>query len=136
MNLKGRVRVINKKHSATNKPNRQTIQNVVKREINRALRAIDGKLSAQRVGIRRDLRRELFSPRFGKFIGNSVTNAGNDSFRDIAEEYVNKAVAVATTAGPVSGTLIRVGDNFMAVQETPNTILVIPFNSVTAIRQL
>ncbi|KIL38459.1 hypothetical protein SD70_26180 [Gordoniibacillus kamchatkensis] len=105
-------------------------------ETNRSITAMNRKLDALRAGIRRDLRRELYSQKFSSFVGRAVENAHNAQFRDIARQYVNKSVVVTTTAGTVSGTVIRVADDFMAIQETRASQLLVPFRSTASIRPL
>jgi hypothetical protein len=112
----------------------QQIRRAVRLEMNKKMTEVRRELSRLRVGIRRDLRRELYSPRFSRFIRSAVSNEA--AFREQVAGYLNQSVAVATTAGTVSGTLIRVGDNYMVIQESPTTQVIIPLRSAMSIRPL
>ncbi|WP_276358306.1 DUF2642 domain-containing protein [Cohnella caldifontis] len=137
--LKGRVKLqgsVKAKKAATAAPSLKTVRNVVRQEVRRAARRVSRRLEELRAGVRRDLRRELYSPRFAGFIGTAVANLQDNEFRQLAGQYLHRAVALNTTSGTVSGTLIRVGTDYVAVQESPSTLLLIPFRSVSAIRAI
>ncbi|WP_274362034.1 hypothetical protein [Paenibacillus thermotolerans] len=114
------------------KPSLQAIRRAVRLEMNRGIHRMERNLRALRVGIRRDVRRELYSPRFANMIRDAVN--GFDELREQANRYLNQNVIITTTAGPISGTLIRVGASFMVVRETDSTLLIVPFGSTASIR--
>jgi len=110
----------------------------LRKEIRKGVRKLRRDVRKQRRelrrDVRRDFRRELYSDRFASFLRSAVSNDAR--IREIAEELVNEAVQVQTPAGAVSGTLVEVGDNFLTIQETPSTIVIVPFASVGTIRPL
>ncbi len=87
-----------------------------------------------RRNLRRNLRRELYSDRFARFLRSAI--GGDEGIREIAQRLLNEAVQVSTTAGPVSGTLTEVGEDYLLIQETPSTIVVVPFRNIVSLQAL
>jgi hypothetical protein len=131
MKVRGDMKL--KRPSAKNgKSSRTALRRLLRQEVNRGLNRMERELDRLRVGIRRDVRRDLFSERFANFISEAVNDP--EGMRRIATENLNKPVEVMTIAGPVAGTLVRVGTDYMVIQESPSTLLVVPFHSTTGIR--
>lgn len=103
---------------------RRDLRRGIRREVRRELRR----------SVRRDIRREIYSNRFARFLRAAI--GGGAPIREVAEGLLNEAVRVETTAGPVSGTLIEVGTDYMVIRETPTTTLIVPFRHVEAIQPL
>lgn len=126
INLKGKIKLSgNVKVRRGSKPKNLNVRSAVRQEMNRSMTRL-------RAGIRRDLRRELYSGRFSQMISDAVNDP--EGLRNTALQYLNRPVEVMTSAGPVAGTLTRVGTNYTVVQESPSTLLVIPFSSTLNIR--
>lgn len=138
ISLKGKVklrgRAIAIGRGGSRRSNSSALRRAIREDLRRGIRQLRRDLRAARIGIRRDLRRELYSPRFAGFIRRAV--AGDGQFREILEGLLNQDVAVTTTAGTVNGTVIEVGNNYAVLQETPNTILVIPFQNMNSVQPL
>ncbi len=138
--LRGRVKTGGRSRTNRTRPaassSLRAIRRIVRQEVRKGVQMTSRRLNQLRAGVRRDLRMELYSRRFANFIGTAVSDVDENEFRELALQYLNRAVALDTTAGTVSGTLTRVGTDFVAVQETPTTLLLIPFDSVTAIRAI
>lgn len=86
--------------------------------------------------VREELRSELYSEEFAEFLRNAVDGGTDPAFRERAEELLNQAVRVETAAGPVSGTLIEVGEDYLIIQETPTTQIIVPFQNAVSISPL
>lgn len=130
--LRGSLRIRRSSSRSGCKSSVKVTPRLLREELNRAVRRLERDLVRLRAGIRRDFRRELYSERFYNFIGDAVRDP--DGWRRIAEEYLNQPVEVITTAGPLAGTLIRVGEDYLVLQESPTSQLIIPFHSITGIR--
>ncbi|TLS51970.1 DUF2642 domain-containing protein [Paenibacillus antri] len=106
----------------------------IRRELKKHRRELREVRRELRRDIRRDIHRELYSDRFARFLRAAA--AGGEPFREIAQGLLNEAVRTETTAGPVSGTLVEVGEDYMVIRESANTILLVPFANVVSIRPL
>ncbi|HZG78233.1 MAG TPA: hypothetical protein VEZ72_20440 [Paenibacillus sp.] len=135
-NMSGEAKV-RREGGSRSRPSSRTIR-ALKKEIRKGVRRIRRELKRQRrelrSDLRRDFRREMYSDRFASFVRSAVV--GGAAIRDIAEGLVNEAVRAQTPAGPVSGTLVEVGEDYMTIRETPSTILIVPFRSVESVRPL
>jgi len=78
---------------------------------------------------------ELYSERFANLLRSVLRGEelGNN-FREIAEQFLNDDAEVVTNAGTISGVVIEVGDNYLILQETDSTIIIVPFENLISIR--
>lgn len=106
----------------------------LRRNLNEEFEELQDDIRDLRGEIRRDFRRILFSDRFAEFIRNAVTP--EDNIAEQLRELLNRPAQVTTTAGPVSGTVIEVGADYVILQETPTTIVIIPFSSIISVQPL
>lgn len=84
--------------------------------------------------LRSVLREELYSDEFAQFLRDAISGAGDDEFRERAQELLNETVRVETTAGPVTGTLIEVGQDYLVIRESETTQLIVPFRNAYSIQ--
>lgn len=127
--VEGRLRGSGKARRRARKALARKIRKAVRRGLRDARRDLRRDL---RTSFRRALRRELYSDRFANFLRNTLTDQAQ--WRSIAEGLLNEPVRVETIGGAISGVIIEVGEDYMILRETPNTILVVPFRSVNAIQ--
>jgi|GEM_PF-3355210 len=106
---------------------RRRLARMLRREIRQSVRAMQP-------GFRRVVRNELTSQRFAAFLRDTLQ--GNTAVREIARQLINQAAAVTTTAGTVSGTVTEVGDDYVAIRETPATIVIVRLNQAVAVNPL
>jgi hypothetical protein len=57
------------------------------------------------------------------------------SFRMIAEEFLYQEAEVVTNSGVLKGVIIEVREDYMRLQETPTVSVVLPFASISSIRE-
>lgn len=57
------------------------------------------------------------------------------SFRMIAEEFLHQEVEVVTNSDVLKGVIIEVKEDYMCLQEAPTVSVVLPFASISSIRE-
>jgi len=57
------------------------------------------------------------------------------SFQMIAEEFLHQEAEVVTNSGVLKGVIIEVKEDYMRVQESPTVSVVLPFTSISSIRE-
>ncbi|MCM3005260.1 DUF2642 domain-containing protein [Priestia koreensis] len=98
----------------------------------------------------------LFSNRFGDFIEERTQKAVEDvvysepfktylldvikasqssPFKEIAEQYLGERVEVVTTGGGIQGIVKEVGDDYLVLEESSTSVLIVPFTSVLTIQE-
>lgn len=73
----------------------------------------------------------LYSPQFAEYLRSLFPGTGD--FGEIARPFLNRDVTVTTTGGTVIGVLTEIGTDFVRIQESGNSQVLIPFYSAISI---
>ncbi|SFJ41038.1 MULTISPECIES: DUF2642 domain-containing protein [unclassified Bacillus (in: firmicutes)] len=57
-------------------------------------------------------------------------------FKEIAQQLLGKEVEITVTVGILTGVISQVGDDFLTLQESAGSIILLPFTSILSIREL
>ncbi|MDC2865435.1 MULTISPECIES: DUF2642 domain-containing protein [unclassified Bacillus (in: firmicutes)] len=57
-------------------------------------------------------------------------------FKEIAEQLLGKEVEITVTVGMLTGVISEVGDDFLTLQESAGSVILLPFTSILSIREL
>ncbi|WP_110113121.1 DUF2642 domain-containing protein [Bacillus sp. CGMCC 1.16541] len=85
--------------------------------------------------VKRVVEEVLFSDEFRSYLITIIQEAKKSPFKDIAEQYIGEQVEINTTAGLVRGMILTVDDDYLTVNESVNTTVIIPFRSIVSIRR-
>lgn len=77
------------------------------------------------------LENELYSDRFAQFLSDIVSP--NSNFGEIAEPFLQQNVELTTTGGTITGVLVEIGTDYVRIQETANSEVLVPFRNAISI---
>lgn len=97
------------------------LRNIIQEELNATIPGI----------VQTQLENELYSVRFAQFL--QTTLAPNSNFGEIAQEFLQQIVVLATTGGNITGMLVEIGTDYLRIQESPTSEVLIPFSSAISI---
>ena len=76
----------------------------------------------------------VYSDTFKEYVINIIKESQESPFKEIAEQYIGKEVVIETTAGPLEGVVIFVGDDYLELVESPTSTVLLPFTSIVTIQ--
>lgn len=77
----------------------------------------------------------LFSDEFREYLLSILEESEESPFKEIAEQYLNQEVVISTTVNMLTGTIVLVGDDYLVLEESSETTILLPFDSIIAIYQ-
>lgn len=114
------------------KKQRRKLEKEFKRLLRKQTNKLEDIIDSQ---IEDGLEDELYSERFSNFLRSVLRGEQpSDNFREIAEQFLNDDAEVVTNAGTVSGVVTEVGEDYLILQETDSTIVIVPFGNLITIR--
>ncbi|MGO0059404.1 DUF2642 domain-containing protein [Brevibacillus fluminis] len=81
--------------------------------------------------VRTELESVLYSPQFAEYLTGILSPGAG--FGQIAREYLGQEVEITTTGGTVTGTLTEVNVDYVVVEESPNSQVIVPFSGAISI---
>ncbi|MGC5324168.1 hypothetical protein [Brevibacillus sp. SYSU BS000544] len=97
------------------------LRNIIQEELNATVPGI----------VQTQLENELYSARFAQFLQTALSP--NSNFGEIAREFLQQIVVLTTTGGTITGILVEIGTDFLRIQESPTSEVLIPFSSAISI---
>ncbi|MBO1627279.1 MULTISPECIES: hypothetical protein [Bacillus] len=76
------------------------------------------------------------SNKFQSIICAILKECATSPFKEIAEQLLGKEVEIVTTVGQLTGVIIEVGDDFLTLQESIGTTVLLPFTSIISIYEI
>lgn len=107
---------------------------LLRQDITATRRALREEITTTRRSLRNYIYEQMYSEEFASFLRDAIAN--NRRIRETFESLRNENVEVVTSAGPVNGTVTTVGEDYVVLQETAGTIIIIPFYSVISVQPL